>query len=1100
MVQVLLPEGEQADRGSVAYSAAAVAGATGVAAAAEEPTTAAPPVVSGPSEPAVESGPVASGAVETSVGESVQPVAVGDASHHVAGAWASPAELLWRKWLLWGAAPIVGLVVGVGVWSILFSSGRSEPGMPVVAQPPAEAVPVDEPQAAAEDAESLAGRFDPQWLPAGTRLVFSFHPRELAGQPNSSELIDQLAPVWQPTVGTVLRGLGLRLQDVGRLTWASTDLAAWPQRSVVLVELAPGQDARVLAKAGQSVDLSVSRALCRRLPQGPWKHPFAVIDPRTIVTGEADLLRGLPRTGEVDLQSRPLRRLLKATNPDADATLLIDLAAARAAAWKLPVALMDAWPEGKLPWHVIWEMPEGLGVSLQGSDRLACAAALACEGDTAAKRVQSALDELVPAAGRALAARLESLPGKLQAGQITTATAHQYELVLKEGLAASKAARWEAADGTVLVRIDWGQGPSAITAAAAGSRRAMHADWLAAAAEGDLANHRRLLSGLGGYQKAEGHFPSGAVGGALLPPETRLSWIATMLPYLGHPEWHRRLEFGYPFNGPQNRETSQQPLPEVVNPALGPGRTEAGFPVTHYVGVAGVGPDAARLKADDPRAGVFGFGRTTRPQDIADGASNTIAVLGVTGRFGPWAAGGDPTVRALTERPYVNGPDGFGSGQPNGMFAGMADGSVRFLSKDTDPQVLEQLATIGGREHVETVAASPNPAPEPAAPVEPEAAGGVPPDGSDRPAESPAAWQTDVEARLAETIPEIELRDTPLAEAVGLLATMGNVPITFDPEAMSLQGATLRDPVTVQLSGATLGRILETVLSSRKLMAVVESGHVVITSPSDRRETLRPRRYTISDLTGEGAAAVGELAALVQELVAPGSWRSKGGRGTIEPQGGAMRVVQTAVVHDQILVFCEKLRNARGKPLRSRGDPARFALTTRRQRAARTLNLPVSVNFHQPVPLIEILGYLGQLAETDVLIDRPALAAAGTTDRADVTLTVSDRPLAEALEELLKPLGLAYRVIDAQTIQVTTPKAVSARLELEFYPAAGRLTDGLTGSALVEQIKSRLAGSTWSDAGGPGVLYFDPPSKCLIVLQSQPIQVAVERLLAEKAD
>ena len=139
---------------------------------------------------------------------------------------------------------------------------------------------------------------------------------------------------------------------------------------------------------------------------------------------------------------------------------------------------------------------------------------------------------------------------------------------------------------------------------------------------------------------------------------------------------------------------SRRPLPEVVNPALGPAKTKAGFPVTHYVGVAGVGPDAGRLPADDPRAGVFGYGRPTRLEDITAGVSHVIAVLGVSDHCGPWAAGGEATVRPLCRAPYVNGPDGFGSGLPDGMLAGMADGSVRFLSKDVDPRVVEQLAMI----------------------------------------------------------------------------------------------------------------------------------------------------------------------------------------------------------------------------------------------------------------------------------------------------------------------------------------------------------------------------------------------------------------------
>ena len=193
----------------------------------------------------------------------------------------------------------------------------------------------------------------------------------------------------------------------------------------------------------------------------------------------------------------------------------------------------------------------------------------------------------------------------------------------------------------------------------------------------------------------------------MLKPETRLSWIAELLPYLGHADWH--VEPGYDWNNSHNQPVTKRPLAEVVNPVFGPATSPAGYPVTHYVGVAGVGEDAAQLPADDPRAGVFGYGRQTRQQDLVRGGANTIAVLGVQDQCGPWAQGGRATVRPLTQQPYVNGPDGFGSGQADGMVAGMADGSVRFLSKNIDPHVMEQLATVRGGEQVDMAAIEPKP-------------------------------------------------------------------------------------------------------------------------------------------------------------------------------------------------------------------------------------------------------------------------------------------------------------------------------------------------------------------------------------------------------
>ncbi len=83
----------------------------------------------------------------------------------------------------------------------------------------------------------------------------------------------------------------------------------------------------------------------------------------------------------------------------------------------------------------------------------------------------------------------------------------------------------------------------------------------------------------------------------------------------------------------------------------------------------------------------------------------------------------------------------------------------------------------------------------------------------------------------------------------------------------------------------------------------------------------------------------------MQKLVSPESWQSAGGEGTIETEKTALVVSQTAAVHDQILVFCEKLRNARGRPLKSNRDPKRFELTTRLQQAASALKSPGNGQF-----------------------------------------------------------------------------------------------------------------------------------------------------------
>ncbi len=1029
----------------------------------------------------------------------------------------SAAEVLLRKWILYAAIPVAGTVIALGGWAIMSSRGPDKPTPEPVTVAPAIPSTDGDPAHIGQPPEPGDEQSAERWLPNQAKLVFRLRMSRLAERTDFQPLVGLAEPDWKSSVARLIGAFGLKAESIERLTWSSTDLSNWTEHSVVAIEFVERQDATVYRRIGSPVDFSLEGVDCRRLETPGWPHPYAVLNERTLVTGSTDQLRRLADRTETGSASVPLERFLKKADMTADAIFAVDLTAARDAGWKLPDSLMDVWPEGMEGWHAIWELPAGLGITFRGGDRSVGHLALICEAPSVAEKTHAALEELLPTVETAVSGLAESLTGRVEAGQTTAGAADRYQMALEGGLEAVKVSHREVVDETVWVRFDWESDVSKTVRAAIDSRGAIRDDWLAAARAADAQRQSRLLRGLGGYEKAEGHFPAGASGGALLPPETRLSWIAAMLPYLGHRDWYPNLQPGYPWNGSQNRPVTQRRLDAVVNPGLGPDKTKAGFPVTHYVGVAGVGKDAGQLPADDPRAGVFGFSRSIRSQEIPDGASNTVAILGVSDHLGAWASGGAPTVRPLTKPPYVNGPDGFGSGQPGGMTAGMADGSVRFISKDIDPTVLEQLATIGGGERVSVEALSAVPArpirPQPKEPLEkadvapakmPEpVAGGddrrpedAPQPVPDPPPGAPQPAVVDVEARLATPIPKIEIASLPLADAVTLLSQIGMVHITYDLETMAQMGVKLDDPVTVKRSAATLAEIIESTLDPMGLTYVVQGDHLLVTSPQRRDNPLRPVKYTVSDLAGPEAGPVAELADLVVGLVAPESWRAAGGQGTVESNGGVLNVVQTDTVHHELIAFCERLRLARGLPLRSRGAANRFSLSTRPSSAAENLSRPVSLNFREPTPLRRIVSDLEEAAHISIHINWLMLVEEGLSAQTSGTLSVQQVPLAEALDRLLQPLGLAYRVIGADTIEITTRKAALAKLELEFFPVGDLLDKGLTVDSLVEPIKERLAPDSWSDVGGPGVIHFDRLSRCLIVLQPQQTQVGIELLVS----
>jgi hypothetical protein len=208
-------------------------------------------------------------------------------------------------------------------------------------------------------------------------------------------------------------------------------------------------------------------------------------------------------------------------------------------------------------------------------------------------------------------------------------------------------------------------------------------------------------------------FPAGTVFNPTLPPDQRLSWFVEVLPFLEQDGLYACIDRSAAWDAAVNALALQTSLKGFQCPDWR--RESASQPanLTPYLGVAGVGADAASLPATDRKAGAFGFDRRTGLTDMKDGSCNTLLILESANDNGPWAQGGPATVRGIgpVEPPYLGTGRPFGGthfaenslfrrGQSIGCNAAMADGAVRFLQETIAPQVLEALATIAGGEDV----------------------------------------------------------------------------------------------------------------------------------------------------------------------------------------------------------------------------------------------------------------------------------------------------------------------------------------------------------------------------------------------------------------
>lgn len=215
-------------------------------------------------------------------------------------------------------------------------------------------------------------------------------------------------------------------------------------------------------------------------------------------------------------------------------------------------------------------------------------------------------------------------------------------------------------------------------------------------------NLKQLGLALHNYHDTFNNFPQGTHENAdLTKPEERLSWLVDILPYFDQAPLYNTILKEEGFEAEGNKDALSSNLQILLDPGQAPKPDPKGFGQTTYVGIAGLGKDAATLEIGDAKAGMFGYNRKTRFADVTDGLSNTMMVSDSYKDFGPWGQGGPSTIRSLTAKPYINGPDGLGRGkEAKGGLILLGDGSVRFVSEKVAPEILEALATMAGGEVV----------------------------------------------------------------------------------------------------------------------------------------------------------------------------------------------------------------------------------------------------------------------------------------------------------------------------------------------------------------------------------------------------------------
>jgi flagellar basal body-associated protein FliL len=203
--------------------------------------------------------------------------------------------------------------------------------------------------------------------------------------------------------------------------------------------------------------------------------------------------------------------------------------------------------------------------------------------------------------------------------------------------------------------------------------------------------------------------------GLRYPPQTRVSFFAELLPYLGRGNLSGQIDRQLAWFDEKNLPAAEAWVPELLVPFYPQMAWRATSPYVHdgrilggtnYVAIAGIGDDAARYNpanpADAKKVGIIGYEWGSKVEEVTDGLSNTIFLMQTPPAISqPWMAGGGATIRGLNDKDPMHGfRHNFNPNGQVGTYALMGDGSVRFLKGNINPEVLKAMATRAGGDNM----------------------------------------------------------------------------------------------------------------------------------------------------------------------------------------------------------------------------------------------------------------------------------------------------------------------------------------------------------------------------------------------------------------
>jgi hypothetical protein len=328
--------------------------------------------------------------------------------------------------------------------------------------------------------------------------------------------------------------------------------------------------------------------------------------------------------------------------------------------------------------------------------------------------------------------------------------------------------------------------------------------------------------------------------------------------------------------------------------------------------------------------------------------------------------------------------------------------------------------------------------------------------------------------QLAGPVDSLAVTEMPLAHFAQLITDLTDAPISLDPIELATAGISPRQPVSADVAKTTIEKLLRETLAKHRL-ELTEQGTAasVALTGRDRRRAVE---YDVADLAAGGDAS--PIAKLVEQFVAPETWTDEANGNTVTAAGPKLKIDATQSARHQVLIFCERLRLARGQSQRSRYPAEQLKTDSPYANLAPTLARHTTYTFLPWSRLADVVAHWQQTSKLTILVDWAALADVDLGPSSPIACSSIDRQWQDVFDESLASLGLGWWAVDGETIQITTLDALSDIRRVEFYAIPENADDpNAFASTLERELKD-------AESQHPAVIHFDTDSARLIVLAS----------------